>query len=74
MIDKATLTEWAKIYSQRKKEAYRRLVESYTEEQKALIAEMNRAARQERLCSDRLRFPNGATGKREKMVAWPVAP
>ncbi len=49
--------------------------ESRERKQSELLAlEMNRAARQERLCSDRLRFPNGATGKREKMVAWPVAP
>lgn len=74
MIDNATLIAWAQIYSQRKKQAYKRLVDSYTEEQKALIAEMHEASRQERLCSDRLRFPEGATGKRSSKVAWPTPP
>lgn len=74
MIDSETLTQWAQIYNQRKKAAYRRLVESYTEEQKALLAEMHEASRQERLCSDRLRFPDGATGKRKSVVAWPTPP
>ena len=69
-----TLGQWAGEWQRRKKEAYRRLIDSYTPEQKALVAEINEASRQERICAERARLPDGATGKRKGLLGVPVEP
>ena len=70
--DAATLDAWWQRWRAVKLAAYRELVASYTPEQRAIIARMNEASRQQRLCSGRARWPEGYDGKH--YVVWPDEP
>lgn len=72
--DAATLQEWRERWLTRKKAAYRALIASYTPEQRRLAAEAGHAASQAKCCAERLKWPEGATGKRATLVAWPENP
>jgi hypothetical protein len=68
------LDTWRKEWQRQKRQAYRDLVNSYTPEQRAIIARMNRAEWQAKLCGQRLRWPQGQTGRNAGLIAWPQAP
>lgn len=72
--DRATLAAWANAWDAERKAAYKELVASYTPEQRAIIARMTEAARQQRLCWARWKWPEGATGKHPTLVEWPDPP
>lgn len=69
------LRAWARKWDHIRADAYDSLAASYTDEQRAIIARMNYAARQKRLCHERMQFPRGSTGtKPPHMIAWPEKP
>lgn len=70
--DAVTLAVWQRRWSAIRAAAYRDLVATYTEEQRAIIVRVNEAARNEKLCKARLRSPDGYSGLRH--VAWPEEP
>ena len=72
--DAATLHQWRERWLTRKKAAYRALVASYTAEQRRLVAEIGHANVQAHCCAQRLKWPEGATGKAASLVAWPEDP
>lgn len=76
--DRPTLTKWADAWDALAKAANAELVASYTPEQRAIIARRTEALRQARLCSQRLRWPEGRQAGRPKaqpaLVKWPTAP
>jgi len=74
MSDGAKLTEWAAQWNAVRRAAYAELVASYTPEQRALVERINEASRQERLCNERRKWPEGRTGKHAGLVAWPREP
>lgn len=65
------LRQWHAIYRQRAINAYVELIASYTPEQLALVARINEARKQERLCRDRMRPPRVVPLERLK---WPEEP
>lgn len=72
--DRATLNAWSSRWHAIKLAAYRELVASYTPEQRAIIARMTQAARNEKLCGPRAKYPEGTSQKRGDLVAWPEEP
>ena len=72
--DAATLHTWGLRWRAIQRQAYQELVASYTPEQREFLRRMNHAARQKQLCWQRARFPEGASGKRGGVVAWPEEP
>ena len=72
--DAATLYAWARRWSAVRAAAYRELVASYTPEQRELVRRMNYAGAQKALCWQRAHFPEGRSGKRGGVVAWPDEP
>ena len=72
--DRATLNAWSRRWHAIKLAAYKELVASYTPEQRAIIARMTKAARNEKLCGARARYPAGMSGERGSLVAWPEEP
>ena len=72
--DRTTLNAWSDRWHTIKLAAYRELVASYTPEQRAIIARMTQAARNEKLCGARARWPEGTSKKRGDLVSWPAAP
>lgn len=72
--DPATLRAWGRRWRAIKLAAYRELVASYTPEQREIVARMHHASHQGSLCGQRARFPDGSTGKRRAVVAWPEEP
>lgn len=72
--DAATLRAWGHRWRAAKLAAYRELVASYTDEQRAIIRRMTEAQRQQRLCSDRARWPEGRQGTHPTLCAWPDEP
>lgn len=72
--DPATLERWWRQWDAIAKAAYVELVASYTPEQRAIIARMNEAKRQARLCNDRIRYPEGRQRVHVKLCAWPTEP
>ena len=72
--DAATLDAWGRRWRAIRLAAYRELVASYTPEQREIIRRMTEAARQQRLCSDRARYPEGRQRKHPTLIAWPEEP
>lgn len=72
--DSATLRQWANAWRTIKLQAAAELRASYTPEQLALVKVTSDASRQESLCRARARWPEGATGKHERLVKWPQKP
>ena len=72
--DPATLRAWGARWNRLAKGAYRELVASYTPEQREIIRRMTAARRQQRLCSDRARWPEGRQGTHPTECAWPDEP
>ena len=72
--DAATLDAWWRRWRAVKLAAYQELVASYTPEQRAIIARMNEAQRQQRLCADRARYPEGRQRTHPTLCAWPDEP
>lgn len=70
--DPATLGAWQRRWHAIKVAAYAELAATYTEEQRAIIARMTQAARNEKLCKARRASPDGWSGLRH--VAWPDEP
>ena len=70
--DAATLAAWQRRWHAIKLAAYADLVASYTPEQRAIIARMTEAARNEKLCKARRTTREGWSGLRR--VAWPEEP
>lgn len=70
--DAATLAAWQRRWNAIKLAAYAELAASYTPEQRAIIARMTEAGRNERLCKSRRKAPDGRSGLRH--VAWPEEP
>lgn len=69
-----TLYAWADRWSKIRADAYAALVASYTPEQRALMATMNHASHQKKLCWDRARWPEGSTRKHPTLIRWPDEP
>ena len=72
--DPATLCAWSRRWQAIQRAAYAELVASYTPEQREVIRRMTEAKRQARLCRERARWPEGGSGERGMVVAWPEEP
>ena len=72
--DAPTLHAWGRRWQAIQKAAYAELVASYTSEQREVIRRMTEAKRQRRLCRERARWPEGGSGERGMVVAWPEEP
>lgn len=71
----ATLHAWGDEWQRRKLALSKQLRDSYTPEQRQLVAEMSECDRNLRLCKQRLRWPEGSTRKKpEHIIAWPDQP
>ena len=72
--DAPTLYAWSRRWQAIQRAAYAELVASYTDEQREVLRRMTEAKRQARLCRERARWPEGGSGERGMVVAWPEEP
>ena len=72
--DAPTLYAWGRRWQAIRRAAYAELVAGYTPEQREVIRRMTEAKRQARLCRERARWPEGGSGERGMVVAWPEEP
>jgi len=72
--DAPTLCAWSRRWQAIQRAAYAELVASYTPEQREVIRRITEAKRQASLCRERTRWPEGGSGERGMVVAWPEEP
>ena len=72
--DAPTLYAWSRRWQAIQRTAYAELVASYTPEQHEIVRRMTEATRQQRLCADRARYPEGRQRAHPTLCAWPDEP
>lgn len=70
-LSEEELKRYLKGWRKRRKLAYAALIDSYTPEQKQLMATVNRAAAQAALCVTRL---NARHVRKKHPISWPADP